>query len=233
MSSGYLNIDPSDIVPEGNTDSRFDLRYFGGHENLLYGSLGHRWGIGAGREGTVRLVLSSEKSTPAGLGGTIRFGGVDFEAGVRAQLGQSGVVGFVGISAPQTRAERAPVLSMSLAASRELGKGLSVAVNPRAVSIHNNAIVGVGIGAKTTQQGRVSISAEFTPILAGDNTRDVMTGDRIRRHLYGVALHYAIMNGNADFALGYTNATGGTTGFGLTPGLGGSGAFFIGLRARH
>lgn len=231
VPAGYLNLDTSEILPKGMTDGKHDLRMFGGHENLTYATLSHRYGMGGGLEGIWRGVIASEKSIPAGNGGTIFFGGVDFEAALRCQLG--GMVGLIGVSTPFTPAQKGPVVSLGLSSTRNMGEKLSVTLNPRAILVRDNTIVGLGFGANLGLQDRMSLSAEYTPILSGQNTRDVFDGQMMKRDLYGVALHYRLMGDNVSVGFGYTNATGGTTGFGLTPGLGGSGAFSLSIRGRY
>jgi hypothetical protein len=81
--------------------------------------------------------------------------------------------------------------------------------------------------------GRVSLVGDYTPLLSGDNTRDTITGGLMRRDVYGVAIRFETADERFLLDLGYTNGVGSTTGFSLTPGLGGSGAFYLSVRARR
>ena len=55
-------------------------------------------------------------------------------------------------------------------------------------------------------------------------------GNRKHRDVYGGALRFSSSNGRVALDVGYANGTGRTTGTSLTPGLGGSGAFYVSLR---
>ena len=55
----------------------------------------------------------------------------------------------------------------------------------------------------------------------------------MRRDVYGAAVRFGAADGRWNVDLGYANGTGSTTGFSLTPGLGGSGAFYIAFTARR
>lgn len=227
----YSNLDPNSVLKLGETDDHHSIRFFGGHENLTYATLSHRYGMAGNMEGMWRAVIAGTKSTPAAVGGNIFFGGVDFEAALRYRL-TSTVVGQIGIATPFTPAQKSPILTLGLSTSKTLNDKLSLTVNPRAVLVRDNALVGFGMGFDLSLQSGLDFTAEYTPMLSGDNTRDVFDGKLMRRNLYTFAFNYQHAGSPSMVTFGITNATGGTTGFSLTPGLGGSSSVFISIRGR-
>src|SRR5262249_1276517 len=115
----------------------------------------------------------------------------------------------------------------------ELGRGLTGVFHPRAAFIKDNELVGLGIGAEGRLASNVWLVGEWTPMATGQNTRNTTTGALQQRDLFLAALRISSNEGRTRVDLGYTNAIGGTTGFSLTPGLGGSGAFYIAIGYRH
>ena len=79
----------------------------------------------------------------------------------------------------------------------------------------------------------VSVVGDYTAILSGQNTRDTVTGSGMSRDVFGAALRLSSGSGAYTLDIGYTNGTGSTTAFGLTPGLGGSSAVYAALTVRR
>jgi hypothetical protein len=233
-SSTLVNLDTPSVEKHGSLSGRLDLRAFSGDEDIVYTSLSLSLGLGNGLEGILRGTFGERKSLVAG-GGTIGHGGNDFEALLKVGArGRSGLAGLIGASIPDTPAQSGNAsLTLGGTASTVIGKGSSVYLNPRAIFIKDNTIVGIGIGARLRLSDSIVLVGDYTPIISGDNTLDTGSGALKRRDFYGAALRFTTHKGDLSIDLGYTNAAGSTTGFSMTPGLGGSSAIYFALTARH
>jgi hypothetical protein len=230
-----VNLDSSDVLQKGALFLRSEARMFGGDEDLTYVGFGARYGLGKGFEGSLRGVFSNKRDLNIGGGNVIGHGGNDWELSLKARLSEmtTPISVILGLSFADTPAQCDKFLTLGAAASRSLSDRIEVTANPRAIFIEDNTIVGFGLGASAKISDNLSFGLDYTPILTGRNTRSVTTGDMMACDLYGAMLRYSMRGGNANLTVGYTNATGGTTGFGLTPGLGGSGAWVFGASMRY
>ena len=230
--NNYLSLEPVDLVPYGSSLAWHDIRGISGHERHIYATVGGRFGLNQISEGFVRAVISDEGKALVRQGGTLRFGGVDFEAGIRVRIPRvQNAIGMISVSTPQTPAQKSPILSVGLATTRQLTEKLSFELNPRATLVHKNGLAGLGTGLSLALTETVGVTAEYTWMFMGENTRSIDDGSTIQRNLYGFGVHYATRPGQ-ELSFGWTNATGGTTGFGLTPGLGGSNGFYLSIRGK-
>jgi hypothetical protein len=219
---------------------RLDVRAFGGDEDLVYPGLGLRAGIGRNVEAMIRGSFTDRKSLGLPGGGSIRHGGSDVELALRfgwerpdATASSASVAGLIGVSFPSTPAQDDAVLTLGASLAVPAGERIQLFVNPRAAFIEDNTLFGIGLGATARLGDRVSLVGDYTPLLSGDNTRDTTTGGLKRRDVWGAAIRFGSADDRVLVDLGYTNAVGFTTGFSLTPGLGGSGAFYLSVRARR
>jgi hypothetical protein len=236
-----INLDAPGVLNKGAVDGRVDVRAFGGDEGLVYTSLGAGVGFGKGWEGVLRGAFAGRKTLALPGGGGIRHGGSDIELQAKYAPQSTfniashpvSVAGLIGVSFPSTPAIGDTHLTLGLSAGASIGNGSAVYVNPRAVLIADNTIFGLGLGARVRLKDQLALIGDYTPILSGSNTRDTTTGATKSRDVYGVAVRYLSTNDRYALDLGYTNGAGSTTGFALTPGLDGSGAFYIALTARR
>jgi hypothetical protein len=238
-----VNIDSLHVLPGGVSSAMLDLRIFGGDEDLVYSSPGVRLGLGKGWEGLLRGSFAGSNSFSLPGGGAIRHGGSDVELAVRYALSsQRATDGFsrrgvltalLGVSLPSTPAQGDMNIALGASAGFPVGHGAAFYLNPRVTFIEDNTLFGFGAGASVPLGGRVSLVGDYTPLLSGDNTRDTTTGALKRRDLYGAAIRFQSADERIVVDVGYTNTLGATTGFSLTPGLGGSAAFYLSIRARR
>ena len=232
--STLVNLDTPSVEKRGSLSGRIDLRAFSGDEDIVYTSLSLNLGLGKELECILRGTFGERKKLMAG-GGTIAHGGNDFEALLKVGArGRSGLAGLIGVSIPNTPAQSGNAsLTLGGTASTDIGKGSSLYFNPRAIFVKDNTIVGIGLGARVRLSDSLVLVGDYTPIISGDNTLDTGTGALKKRDVYGVALRFTTHQGSLSIDVGYTNAVGSTTGFSMTPGLGGSGAIYFALTARH
>jgi len=226
-------------TPFTNTPpSRFgqlDIRAFSGEEDLTYTSLAFHTPLGRDWEGILRGSFAGRRTLALPGGGGIRHGGSDIELAAKYGFpgnGRVSTAGFLGVSLPNTPAQDNVVVTLGLSAGSSAGNRSFAIVNPRAVFINDNVLLGIGTGGQIRLSDTLSLRAEYTPVISGDNTRSEVTGDKRRRNLYGIGVRYGSPDGRYYADIGFTNATGLTTGAALTPGLGGSGAFYAALAGR-
>jgi hypothetical protein len=213
------------------------VRFFNQPEGITYAGLSLRYGLRPNLEVGLRAETGATRSL-ATSGGTLRYGGQDVELFAKYDHGSYAGMrlgGLVGVSVPNTPAQNQAALTLGASATGSVARNLDLTLNPRAVFLDDNTIVGVGIGGVYRVTDKIHVVGDWTGIVSGDNTRSVVTGARKRGDLWGAALRLTAPSGTdrVELDLGYTNATGGTTGFSLTPGLGDSAAFYVALRVRR
>ena len=232
--SQLVHLDTPAVLGRGLHAFRGDVRLFGGDEDLLYAGLALHYGFAEGLEGILRASFAERKQLGLPGGGAIGHGGNDIELLAKWQpRNVRNWAGLIGVSFPDTPAQGNAVLTLGATAATAAGSRVNLYFNPHALFLEDNAIVGLGVGAHVRVSDTITLVADFTPILTGENTRDTTTGARKRSDVYGVVLRFGSPNGRTTFDLGYGNGLGSTTGFGLTPGLGGSGAFYASVSWRR
>lgn len=235
LDLSVIHLDTPVIPAKGGLDGYLDIRTFGGDEDLLYTSIGVQYGFGNSWSGVLRGTFAGRDNlSVAGGAAFIRHGGSDVELAARYQLPRDPrFAGLVGISFPHTAAQSDPVITLGASAAFPLGKRATGYLNPKTVLLKDNLLLGLGIGVRATLSERISLLADITPLLAGQNTRSTDDGDRERRLVYGIGFRFARPASPLSFDIGYANGTGRTTGSSLTPGLGGAGAIYAGLTLRR
>jgi hypothetical protein len=179
-------------------------RAFGGREGKTY------YGVALEREGWFLRGAGANKGASVKAGqSTVLSGGSDFELGGTLPTWR-GVTPQLGLSFPDTAARRQ---SGALTARARWERG-SVSVEPQAI-LGRSALVGVALGAKK-QAGSLTLAGSVTPILSGKNGVSGSTGLPTRKTLWEVGATRGFVT------IGATNALGPTTGFGLSPSVGGA-----------
>jgi hypothetical protein len=171
-------------------------------------------------------------------GGAISHGGQDLELFGKYNLMSNDRMGFAimgGAGFPDTPAQNRAIGTIGASGSFRALDRLTVYLNPRATLQEGNTIAGVGAGVDCRISCKLSITGDWTVIASGENTRDTSDGSRIKRSVWGAALRWSTTTdaGVVSLDLGYGNGTGSTTGFGVTPGLGHSAAFYVALSGRR
>jgi len=232
-----INLETPSVLPNHSLGGRLDVRAFGDAEGITYTTLGLRLGLNQGWEVGLRGVFADTTSRSlTGGGGAIRHGGSDIEALAKYKFPKSGradIATYAGIALPNTPARKSSALTLGLTGEMPLGKNAYFTLNPRTVFLSGNTIIGFGLGLNVEIFPHLSFVGDYTPILSGDNTRNTTNGARSSHDVYGAALRYRSKEGRFQIDLGYTNAPGFTTGASLTPGLDGSGAFYLSISARR
>ncbi|MBI5707961.1 MAG: hypothetical protein HZC36_13340 [Armatimonadetes bacterium] len=221
------------MVAPGTSKGRIEFISFRGKEALAYTSFAARVGVSERCEGILRGVFASRKTCQVTEGGSILHGGSDVELALKIRLADRFRLTFQGgVALPATPTQSDSVLTAGLMGEAKLASATCY-LNPKAVFIDHNAIVGIGLGINVPVRESAQFVGEFTPIISGDNTRSTTTGARQRRNTYSFAFRFLTgQDRNVSIDLGYTNSLGATTGFSMTPGLGNSGALFIAVTSR-
>lgn len=240
LPTSLINLDDASLLKRDQVAAHLDIRAFGGGEDLFYAGLGVRYGLGHNWELGLRGASADRKNLSLTDGNLLRHGGNDVELLARycflpgAPDGfKPTVTGLLGVSQPSTPDRGSASLNLGLSASVSYKHWVTFTLNPRAVVLDDSALVGIGLGAQIRLTQGVSLVGDYTPIVSGNNTRNTIDGSPMRRDVYGVALRLSASDNRTSLDLGYTNGLGSTTGFSLTPGLDGSGAFYFAITARH
>ena len=222
-------------------ESRFhshaeDLIYSGG--SIRYGFRSNiELGLRGSFAGTSNYLLPFEtlaKGRDAQnniIGREIGHGGSDIELYGKYSLANSprySLAGIIGATFPSTPAQSHTLVTVGAAGSLKLSDRITAYINPRAVLLTSNSIVGIGGGLTFRLSDHLTLIGDFTAIVSGFNTRSLDTGDKIKRDVWGGAIRWSK---GSDFALdiGFGNALGSTTGSSLTSSLGGDGAIFVAI----
>ncbi len=233
-----VNLDGTGITAKGTLSASIDHRSANKPEGIAYTGISFRWGLTRSLELGVRGVTGTTADFTAGNGAIIRHGGRDVEVYGKYGLGSFGKVHLAilgGASMPGTPAQSQTYGTVSGVGEMKVHDRVNLFINPRAIFIEGNTIAGIGVGASVRISDRVHIVGDWTKIVTGENTRSVDDGTRTRRDIWGAALRWSSGGEGVpvDFDIGWGNATGSTTGFSLTPGLGNSSVFYFALHARH
>src|SRR5207247_1306600 len=127
-------------------------------------------------------------------GPTIFHGGHDLEFFGKFNAGSYGKVNVAvlgGISFPSTPAQGSSAGTLSAIAAMKIHDRITGYLNPRAVFVEGNSIVGIGVGAHFRLSDRVHVVGDWSGIVAGDNTRSVADGSRKRADVWGIALRFS------------------------------------------
>lgn len=224
-----IHLDTPALPAQKQMNLRLDVRAFGGKEDTTYTGVSVQYGFGSGWAGIARGGFAPRKNYTLGGGSFVRHGGNDVELAARYQFPQTPWIALLaGVAFPDTSAQNDPVVTLGVSGSAELGRNVTGYLNPRAVLLKDDPLFGLGAGVQARFSPQVALIGDVTFLLAGDNTRHTSDGSRQRATVYGVAFRFTPQpRGTVSFDLGYASGTGTTTGFAMTPGLGGSsGAFF-------
>ena len=223
------------VLDKGTRSARFDFRAFQGDEGIGYAGVALRYSVSGRLEADFAGDFGDRGAFGNGEGHVIRHGGADGEFSMRYQLPWPLETSIqAGIAIGDTPAQDSRVAAIAgLSIAYPISPQVDVFVNPRVVALDSNSLVGLGFGASVKLSTKLSVVGDWTPLLAGNNTVDPSTGLMKRSQLYSAGLRIDRIGPGTFVDVGYTNATGLTTGFGLTPGLGNSGAFFVSLTCRR
>lgn len=231
-----VNLDTPYIPPKGLAAYHFDLRPFGSLEDNFYGSIEADYAFRQNVGLVVRATLGGTKNLVNPGFASIRHGGNEFEFLAKFRpMHTTSIAAEVGFTVADTPAQKDVFFSGQLPMEQQLGHRLTLYLVPKAVLITDNALVALGGGLHVRVTNQVAVVGDVTGMLTGDNTRSAFTGDRESAEVWGVAIRYTPNPLNYSFTmdLGVTNGLGSTTGFSMTPGLGGSAAFYFGATFRR
>jgi len=237
-SARLVNIESATTTLKGSVSVGADVRFFDHPEDLTYLSGELRYGLLDRLEVGIRGVAGGQRAFLTSGGPTVFHGGHDAEFFGKYHVGSFGrvnVSALGGISFPNTPAQGSSAGTFSGIAAMQFNDRITGYLNPRAVFLSGNSIVGIGVGGSVRLSDHIHLVGDWTGIVSGDNTRSTTDGSRIRRDVWGIAFRFTHPSdtNTIDIDLGWGNATGSTTGFSLTPGLGDATAFYIALRAHR
>jgi len=233
-----VNLETPFITPAKGLWLQAGFRFIEPPESIAFSSFTLRYGVSSRFEAALRGSTGATRDTQVTAGGVISHGGSDLELFVKYALLSSertGLAALLGISFPSTPAQNQAVATIGASASFRVNDRTTLFLSPRATLQEKNEIVGIGIGAETHLTGKLSLVGDWTGIASGMNTRDTVTGNKIRRDIWGAAFRWTAPSSTSmvSLDLGYGNGTGSTTGFSLTPGLASSAGFYIALSVRR
>jgi|GEM_PF-1368306 len=235
-TGNLINISTPDILASEQVGFRGDVRAFSDAAGTVVFSPSLRYGLSNNWEIGLGASLAPYQNFYVPGGGLTRYGGNDVEVSAKyaTQVAGKYGIGFqAGIGLPNTPFQKSTQLTVGATGTVAAGSSLNLYVNPRAVLLTDNSILGIGLGASVKLSQQLSWIGDYTPIISGSNSVDPFTGDSRRRDIYGFALRYVTMSSNVTLDLGWTNGMGTTTGSSLTPGFGNSAAWYVSLNFKR
>lgn len=228
ISSAQSNIvgDALFIADNGRTVT-FSGNSFTSGESSFYGSFGYYHPLSS--ELVIKLggAFASRSTTVRGAVST-ETGGTDFE--VKGIWYQGHWYAAVGASLPDTPAQTNAAATFQFGL-RSINENGSAAVSVVGVTSDDVSLMGVAAGVRIPLAGDIWIDGSATAMVRGGNTINPNTGAIVRVLVFNVGARYELGAGNAIF-IGLGNKLGDTTGFSLTPRLGGGSGLQLGAEVR-
>ncbi|MCW5942862.1 MAG: hypothetical protein KIS66_11550 [Fimbriimonadaceae bacterium] len=237
-SERLINLDPSGPLGVGKVRADASFAFHKGDEGRTYMSASAGFGLSPGWEVGLR-TSGARRGSFAGPGFTIDTGGRDFE--IYAKYAITALPGLTvtgGVSFPDTPAQdKQFVTAAAMYAVPNPGQSHRLYVGAKAAMRADSNIWALCGGFAAPVGNGVEIVGDVTGILRGNNTIGTDSGNRTKRAVFGLGLRYTpkLAEGTptASVTLGLSNGLGSTTGFSMTPALGGSMALTLGVSVRN
>ncbi|MCB0825053.1 MAG: hypothetical protein KDC26_02585 [Armatimonadetes bacterium] len=228
VSSAQSNIvgDALFIADNGRTVT-FSGNSFSGGESSFYGSFGYYHPLSSDLVIKVGGAFASRSTTVRGLVAT-ETGGTDVE--VKGIWYKGNWYAAVGASLPNTPAQTKAAGTFQVGV-RSINDNGSAALSLVGVTSKDVSLMGVAAGVRIPLSGDIWIDGSATAMVRGGNTVDPSTGAIDRVLVFNIGARYELGDGNAFF-IGLGNKLGDTTGFSLTPRLGGGSGLQFGAEVR-
>ena len=212
----------------GDSKVEIVLIPFDGNESSLYSNLSWTYGL------TDRVMLQirgsvADKETIAAPGGSILTGGSDIE--VRLMTRADILFLALGAAIPDTGAQDEAAGTFQVGVMSDFNEDDHIMLAVTGVTSDEVTLVGFGGGVKKTLSNGLGFDASATFILRGDNTISLGTSALEHEPLFAYGLSYQATE-QVNLRLGYGNSIGVTTGFSLTPRLGGGGGLYLGAQVK-
>ncbi|MBI2300296.1 MAG: hypothetical protein HYU66_15350 [Armatimonadetes bacterium] len=223
-----INLDTPYVTAPHRWDVAADVRLFAKAEKGTYGSLSVSYGVTQDWAVTVRGTAGVRVGQTFGGVGIVH-GGEELELMARyGSSAHSRWAAAVGLSIPDTPSQKNPHFTLAGMYRQPLSDRADLYVVPQTVPLNKDALVGIGGGVDFRPVNRLHLIGDVTGVVAGQNTRRPSTGARTRDEVWGLGLRYEPLD-DLSVDLAWTNGCGTSTGFSLTPGLGGATALLVGL----
>lgn len=237
-SERLINLDPAGPVAPGKMRADVSFAFHKKDEARTYMSASAGFGLSPGWEVGLR-TSGARRGNFAGTGFTINTGGRDFE--LYAKYAVAAVPGLTvtgGVSFPDTPAQdKQFVTAAAMYALPSEGQSHRLYVGAKAAMRADSNIWAVCGGFSAPIGSGIELVGDVTGIVRGNNTISTTSGARTKRAVFGVGLRYTpkLAEGapGASVTLGLSNGLGSTTGFSLSPALGGSMALTLGVSVRN
>ncbi len=221
-----INLDMPGQAAKGAVSFQMGTRVFRSVENRTYWQADMGYGLNDATTIQVRAGLTG-KATYAGDGFAIGHGGSDVEVLARFYAPKSAFT--LGCSIPSTPGQNKPFLTAQGQLERTY-RGVTFVLSPKAV-LKQRPFIGIGGGISIDLAAGFSVIGDATALVVGHNTISPLTGDYAQTGIWGAGLRYNAKDLAVD--LGATNGLGCTSAMSLTPGLGGSTAYYVSITYRR
>lgn len=220
-----------DIHPDEARSISLGARFFSDDSPTTYGNFAYTWGAGDRSDWQIRFSGGEFDQFSDG-GPFILTGGTDFEFRMRAKVVSiEGLLFHLGVSFPDTRANRIPAAIAGLTYERAIGENSSLYLGTMAYGGTVQTLWGVGAGFSTRLSNGLTLGVDGLTMIEGQNSFDTSNASPYREIIYGVVLRYQ-QNDRITYEFVATNSLGNTTAFAMTPKLGDSPGLGFGVKVR-
>jgi len=227
----FIGLTTPFVLGKDKSQVGLQVNAFGGSDQLLRTGVSLAHGLADNWQVKIAGTFARFDTFDLGSGQSIGYGG---SAGdLLWKYRSPGTIDFAieaGLGYSNTPAQEQKVETLaSLSASYSVASGLQVYVNPKLVTLIDNPLFAVAIGANVDVAPGISLFGDWTPYVSGDNSLSTADGSRVKQQLYAFGVRFSKLAGGLAVDVAYTNIIGQTAGFSLTPSLGNTGGLYVGL----
>jgi len=226
-----IGLTTTSVLEKDKAQVGVQVNSFGASDNLLRAGFSFGYGFGNNFQARIASTFSAFDSFGLASGNNIRYGGSAGDFLVKYRLrGTIDTALELGIGYSDTPAQEQVLETVaSLSAGYAVTDGVRLYVNPKLVTLLDNPLFAVGVGAVVDVAPGISLFGDWTPYVSGNNTLSTTDGSMDKDQLYAVGIRFTKLWPGLTLDLAYTNIVGETYGFSLTPSLGNTGGLYVGL----
>jgi hypothetical protein len=223
-----INVDTARILDDGQWQYGADLRTFGAADDEEYVS-GHIRCVKHGYQLELLGSFAQRATHTTGIT-TLYYGGTDWEVRAKKRLidGRKATLSaIVGLEFPNTPAQDEEHVALHVPLTIDRGSKTSGHIVPKFIFLEDNIVSSLGLGLEHMASDEVTFMVELTPNIGGANTRNA-SGALSDDAIWGVGLRWTPSDEQGwQVDLGFTNAKGQTSSFGIAPGILNSTALYV------
>ena len=227
----FIGLTTPKVLGQGKLLLGLQYTSFGASDNLARGGISLGYGLGNNLQVKIEGTFSPFDSYLLSSGNVVQYGGSAGDFVIK--YGFPGVVDYAieaGVGYSSTPAQEQVVETVvGGTAGYSITSGVRVYVNPKLITLIDNPIFAVAIGASVDVAPGISLFGDWTPYVSGTNSLSTIDGSTSTDQLYAIGIRFTKLTPGLSLDLAYTNIVGQSYGFSVTPSLGDTGGLYVGL----